>query len=320
MLDSARAYPHNYDMSSPNTPENYRSGFIAVAGRPNVGKSTLINAYLGQTIAAVSPKPQTTRRKQLGILTLPEAQLIFVDTPGIHKPIHKLGQHMNSKAEELLLDADVLLVMFSLRLPPQEDDLRVAEKIRSLDNAPPTIAALNKVDLIAPEDLPERLSSFEAILPGVDMLPVSATRGDNRDLLLQRLLEYLPKGPQYYPEQEITDFFERDIAGDLIRAAALELLRNEVPHAIAVRVDEYKERNEHGAYIEATLFVERDSQKGIVIGKGGAKLKEIGKLARQHIEFMSGRKIFLRLRVKVQKGWRNDDKALKRFGFDLNET
>lgn len=227
---------------------------------------------------------------------------------------------MNAEALGVLQDADVLLVVFSLRLPPQDDDLRVAERIRSLAETPPTIAALNKFDLVAPEQLSDRITSFESLLPGVDTLPISATRGDNCDLLLRHLLELLPQGPQYFPESELTDVFERDIAADLIRAAALELLRNEVPHAIAVRVDEYKERNEHGAYIEATLFVERESQKGIVIGKGGGKLKEIGTLARQHIEVMSGRKIFLRLRVKVQKGWRNDEHALKRFGYDMNPS
>jgi GTP-binding protein Era len=303
-------------MTFADTPPDHRSGFVAVSGRPNIGKSTLINAYMGQPVAAVSPKPQTTRRRQLGILTLPTAQIIFVDTPGIHKPHHKLGERMNAEAEEVLKDADLILVMFSLRIPPTEDDRRVAERIGSLAGKPPVIGALNKVDLVSPEDLVKRCAAFEALMPGVETIPISATRGDNRDLLLERILESLPHGPQYYPEEEITDIFERDIAADLIRAAALQLLRDEVPHAIAVRIDEYKDRNEHGAYIEATLFVERESQKGIVIGKGGVMLREIGTLARKEIEAMSGRNVYLKIRVKVMKGWRNDAKVLSRMGFD----
>ncbi|NIS78816.1 MAG: GTPase Era [Anaerolineales bacterium] len=303
-------------MTLADTPQEHRSGFVAISGRPNVGKSTLINAYLGQQIAAVSPKPQTTRRRQLGILTLPTAQVIFIDTPGIHKPLHKLGEKMNAAAQSVLEDADLVLVVFSMRIPPTDDDRRVAERIKALEDGKPVLGALNKVDLVSPANLVQRSAAFEDLLPGVEIIPVSATHGDNRDLLLERILEMLPSGPQYYPEEDITDLFERDIAADLIRAAALHLLRDEVPHAISVRIDEYKDRNEHGAYIEATLFVERDSQKGIVIGKGGTMLREIGTRAREEIEVMSGRKVYLKIRVKVMKGWRNDERALKRMGFD----
>lgn len=303
-------------MTNPEIPEGHRSGFVALAGKPNVGKSTLINALLGQRVTAVSPRPQTTRRRQLGILSLPNAQVIFIDTPGIHKPLHKLGEQMNAKALEVLDEPDLLLVLFSLSHPPDADDEQVARRVRALDHKPPTLIVLNKVDLVSPEELLERTQAYEALLPDTESFTTSATREDNLERLLQRVLESLPHGPRYYPDDEITDAYERDIAADLIRAAALQLLRDEVPHCIAVRIDEYKERNELGAYIAATLFVERESQKGIVIGKGGSMLREIGTLARQEIEVMSGRNVYLKMRVKVLPGWRNDPNALKRLGFD----
>jgi GTP-binding protein Era len=302
-------------MTNPEIPEGHRSGFVALAGKPNVGKSTLINAFLGQRVTAVSPRPQTTRRRQLGILSLPSAQVIFIDTPGIHKPLHKLGEQMNAKALEVLDDPDVLLVLFSLSHPPDADDERVAERVCALDQKPHTIVVLNKVDLVSPVELLERSQAYEALIPFAESLTISATRGENVERLLQLVLESLPIGPRYYPDDEITDAYERDIAADLIRAAALQLLREEVPHCIAVRIDEYKERNDVGAYIAATLFVERESQKGIVIGKGGSMLREIGTLARREIEAMSGRNVYLKMRVKVLPGWRNDPNALKRLGF-----
>lgn len=296
-------------------PQGHRSGFIAVAGRPNVGKSTLINRFLGQPVAAVSSRPQTTRRNQLGIITRPDVQIIFIDTPGIHAPIHKLGERMNAEALASLEGADGLLVLFDASEPPHPDDKRCAEEIRSLENPPPAQIALNKTDLVPAEDFQGRFGEFEALLPGYDMLPISALRGDNLDLLLEKLIGLLRTGPRYYPDAEITDAFERDIAADLLRAAALEFLRDEVPHCIAVRIDEYKERNEHGAYISATLFVEKESQKGIVIGKGGAMLRKIGSQARAAIEAMSGRKVYLETRVKVLPGWRDNPDELERLGF-----
>ena len=296
-------------------PEGHRSGFVAVIGRPNVGKSTLINRYLGHRVAPVSPRAQTTIRRQLGILTLPDAQVIFVDTPGIHKPKHVLGERMNVTAAVALEDADALLVIFDLSRPPTTDDQRVAERILAYEGSAPILCALNKQDTVAMEDLEERLAAFDNLVPDAEKLSISATRGDNCDRLLQRLIEVLPEGPRYYPEDEITDAYERDIAADMIRAACLELLRDEVPYCIAVRIDEYKERNEHGAYVRATLFVERKSQKGIVIGKQGHMLREIGTLARKEIEAMSGRKVYLDLKVSVLPRWRNDERALKRFGY-----
>jgi GTP-binding protein Era len=302
-------------MADADPPDGHRSGFVAVGGRPSVGKSTLINAFLGQTVAPVSPRPQTTRRRQLGILTLPEAQVIFMDTPGIHEPRHKLGERMNAAAEQAFHDADVLLAIFDLTHPPTPEDERVAETIRALRPAPPTLMALNKLDATPPGRLTIRRAAFRSLLPEAEVFPISAARGDGRDELLARIIALLPLGPRYYPEDDITDSYEREIAADLVRAAAMGLLRDEVPHGILVQVDEFKERNGGGAYIAATLFVERESHKGIVIGKGGAMLRKIGTEARKEIEAMSGRKVFLEIRVKVQAGWRDDERALKRFGF-----
>jgi GTP-binding protein Era len=316
-LDSAFLSRDNSGMSEWDVPPDHRSGFVAVVGRPNVGKSTLVNAFLGQAVAAVSPRPQTTHRRQMGILTLPSAQAVFVDTPGIHQPIHKLGDHMNRSALEVMRDCDVVLMVFDLGGPPTPDDERVASSVGGLDKRVPIVTALNKVDLIPPDVFRERFAAFETLVGG-DALPVSATRGDNREVLLDRVLSLLPLGPRYFPEEEVTDTYEREIAADLIRAAAMQLLRNEVPYSIAVRIDDYKERDDRGAYISATLFVERETQKGIVIGKGGSMLRQIGSLARREIEAMSGRHVYLQTRVKTLAGWRDDPKLLKRLGYSVS--
>lgn len=297
-------------------PEGHRSGFVATVGRPNVGKSTLLNAYLGQSVAAVSPKPQTTQFRQLAILTLPHAQVIFVDTPGIHRPHHRLGELMDGIATGVVRDADLTLVIFDLEQPPTEDDRRVAELLATLEPTPLSVVALNKVDALTEGELAERRPSFEQLVPSADLvLAISALSGDNRDRLLTEIIERLPQGPRFYHESAVTDRYERDLAADFIRAAALELLRDEVPHSVAVRIDEFNERTNEGAYIAATLFVERESQKGIVIGKGGSMIREIGTLARRGIEAMSGRKVYLDLRVKVSAGWRNDEASLRQFGY-----
>jgi GTP-binding protein Era len=293
----------------------HRSGYVALIGRPNAGKSTLINTILGQTIAAVSPKPQTTRKDQLGILTLPEAQIIFVDTPGIHKAGHKLGDAMNLAAKEALEDADLLLVMFDLSEPPNADDQRVAAVVEDLIKPPETLVLLNKLDSVPEEEVPARKRAFDELLPGRARQSLSALDNAQVMELVGRVIARLPEGPRYYPREQITTTYEREIAADLIRSAAMELLRQELPHSIAVRVESYKERGDHGAYIRATIFTERVSQRGIVIGKGGSMLKAIGTLARQEIEEMSGRAVFLDLHVKVMARWRNDPQALSRFGY-----
>ncbi|NPV56298.1 MAG: GTPase Era [Anaerolineae bacterium] len=292
----------------------HRAGFVALVGRPNVGKSTLVNALLGQVVAAVSPRPQTTRRRQLGILTLPQAQIVWIDTPGIHKPHHKLGAFMNEEALETLSDADLLLFMVDASGDPTLEDELVAERLASLEDAD-VILVLNKADLVPLAERAAVLARYHALLPAAEPRWLSAANGEGRDELLAAVIARLPESPPFYDTEQITDLYEREIAADLVRAAALDLLYDEVPHAIAVRVDEYKERADQGAFIAATLLVEKDSHKGIVIGKEGAMLKQIGIQARQAIEAMNGRKVFLELRVKVNKNWRNDPAALERLGF-----
>lgn len=294
----------------------FKSGFVAVMGRPNVGKSTLINTLLGTKIAAVSPWPQTTRKQQMGILTLENAQIIFVDTPGVHRPHHKLGERMNEEAASVLEECDLALFIVDISEMPTDEDKMLADLLIETKRSIPVLLALNKADLVDEATLQSHRHAYLDLFPqkAAD-LAISATGGDNLETLLNEIINQLPQGPPFFPGDQITDLYEREIAADLIREAVLYHLRDEVPHSIAVRIDEYRERNHRGAYIEATLFVERDSQKGIVIGQGGTMLKNIGTHARQEIEAMSGRSVYLKLRVKVRKNWRNDESALRLFGF-----
>jgi GTPase len=299
-----------------DTPPVFHAGFVTVVGRPNVGKSTLINVLLKQKIAAVSPRPQTTRRRQLGILTQEHLQIVFMDTPGLHIAHHKLGEYMNDVAAATLDDADVILWLVDASESPTEEDAQIAARIHAQRSVPPLLLALNKTDLLAAGQVEEREKQFHALFPEAALvLRLSAARHQGVDELLARLTEMLPAGQPFYDAEQITDLYEREIAADLIRESALLHLREEVPHAIAVRIDEYTERSESAAYIAATLFVERESHKGIVIGRGGEMLKQIGSSARQQIEGMSGRKIFLELRVKVNKNWRNTPEALRLLGY-----
>ena len=306
-------------MEQDSLASTYRTGFVAIIGRPNVGKSTLVNAFLGQKIAAVTPRPQTTRKRQLGILTFEREdttiQVIFIDTPGIHHPRHKLGEHMNKEAAETLQESDLILWMADASQEPQADDQLIANLLIALKKRPPIILALNKIDLVDPAARLERGAQFSVWLPQAQLALVSATQGEGMQELLDGIVNHLQEGPPLYPEDQLTDLYEREIAADLIREAALKILRDEVPHGIAIRIDQFVEREEQGAYIEATLFVEKESHKGIVIGQGGQMLKKIGTAARQEIEAMSGRAVFLNIRVKVRKDWRDDEKVLRSFGF-----
>jgi GTPase len=296
-------------------PTTYKAGFVSVMGRPNVGKSTLINALLGQKIAAVSPRPQTTRKRQLGILTRENAQIVFVDTPGIHKALHKLGENMNKEATETLQDSDVILFLVEVNQKPQPEDLLLVDLLKALKRKVPIILALNKADLMDDEQLASNSAAYTALIPQAAPIALSATRQENLPLLVDMILEHLAENEPFFPADQVTDLFERDIAADLIREAALYILRDEVPHGIAIRIDQYQERGQNGAFVEATLFVERESHKPIVIGQGGQMLKKIGTLARQKIEQMSERKVFLQLKVKVRKNWRDDEKVLRWFGY-----
>lgn len=296
-------------------PEGFKSGFVAVMGRPNVGKSTFVNRLLGTKIAATSPWPQTTRKTQMGILTLEKAQIVFVDTPGVHNPIHKLGERMNQEALKVLEESDLILFLVDISQPPDEEDKLLANSLSNLRRSVQTIMTLNKVDLVSQEIFEKHQELFQLLVPLSETVAVSSTRGDNLEALVNKVISLLPEGPPFFPEDQITDLYEREIAADLIREAIIYNLRAEVPHSVAVRIDEFKDKEQNLTYIAATLFVERDSQKGIVIGKGGGTLKKIGIDARQKIEELIGRKVYLQLRVKVRKNWRNDDAALRLFGF-----
>jgi len=294
---------------------NHRSGFIAIIGHPNVGKSTLLNALLGQKVAAVSPRPQTTRKRQLGIFTVENAQLIFVDTPGIHNAKHKLGEFLNQEAEDGLNGVDLILWLVDVSTSPTDEDRNISTLLNSISARTPRMLVLNKIDLVQPDDLSAREGEYAALIHNASVMKISAAQRLGIGKLIEALIQAVPERAAEYPEDQITDLYEKEIAGDLIREACLIKLRDEVPHGMAVRIDEFKERENGMAYIAATIFVERDSQKGIVIGEGGKMLKSIGSAARKEIEEMGGRKVFLEVRVKVSKDWRNDANMLKLLGY-----
>ncbi len=293
--------------------KQHKSGFIAVIGRPNVGKSTLINSLIGQKIAIMSDKPQTTRNRILCILTRPEAQIVFLDTPGIHKPKHKLGEYMVKAAEGTLKEVDAIFFVVDATEKMGPGEYYILERLQA--TAKPVILVVNKLDLIEKEQVLPIISHYTDKYPFVGVVPISAKEETNLDALIEEVEKYLPEGPQYYPEDMVTDQPERLIVAELVREKALQLTRDEVPHAIAVDVDEMKARDNGDTYIRVTIYVERDSQKGILIGAKGSMLKEIGRLARADIEMLLGTRVFLDLWVKVKKDWRDRDSVLRGFGF-----
>lgn len=297
-------------------PEGHRSGFVAVVGKPNVGKSTLMNAYLGQKVAIVSDKPQTTRRRLLGILTRPDAQIIFVDTPGIHRPRHKLGQFMVQTAALAIPDADEILFVVDVSAMPDDEDRQIAALIAEHKHVP-VILALNKMDLLPPDRVQLHTNAYFGLVESYDWMMLSATRGDNLDKLLERIIAHLPSGPRYYPEDQVTDQTVRAIAAELIREQALRFTHQEVPHSVAVLVDEFKERSADLTYIHGTIIVERESQKRILLGEGGRMIKRISTAARREIEQLVGTRVYLELWVKVWKKWRKDEAGLRRLGYVL---
>ncbi len=299
---------------------DFRTGFIAIIGRPNVGKSTLVNALLKQKIAAVSPKPQTTRKRQLGILTGEKYQLVFVDTPGIHKARHKLGEFLNREAEDSLEGMDVILWLVDGSVKPTEEDSQIGLLLNKLPRRTSLVLTANKMDLVSAEALSRNLEAYQASLRrDAKAISISAAQNQNLNELIELLVSLSPFRAPEFDEEQVTDSYERDIAADLIREACLHKLREEVPHGVGVRIDDFKERENGMLYIGATIFVERESQKGIVIGEGGQMLKSIGSSARKEIEGMGGRPVFLELRVKVLKDWRNDENALQRLGYRMGK-
>jgi GTP-binding protein Era len=302
-------------------PPDHRSGFVAVVGKPNVGKSTLMNAYLGQKVAIVSPKPQTTRNRLLGILTLEQergdpadAQIIFVDTPGIHQPLHKLGEYMVETAVRAIPDADLVLFLVDVSRLPGDEDRQIADILREQCRVP-ILLVLNKADLVPAEAVTSHVEAYETLGQWDDWLLVSALRGDNLDRLLEATIERLPFGPRYYPEEQVTDQQLRFMAAELVREQVMRHLREEVPYSVAVVVDQFKERSENMTYISANVFVERDTQKAIILGHRGAMVKRIGQDARREIEDLLGTRVYLELWVKVRKKWRKDENELRRLGY-----
>ncbi len=300
-------------------PEDYRSGVVAVVGRPNVGKSTLINRTLRQKIAIVSPKPQTTQRRQLGIFTDERAQILFVDTPGLHAPQHKLGEYMVKTAESAFRDADVILLVLDASAMPERGDELIAGTVERLRAGTPVILALNKADLLTPQNYEPNIAAHEALIPHEEAFVLSAFTGEGVDELINALIEKLPQGPRYYPADELSDVNMRFIAAEVIREKIMLLTEKEIPYSVAVEIDSYKERSDDMTYISAVIYVERDSQKGIVIGKGGDMIKKVGSDARAELAKIVGTKIFLDLRVKVLKNWRSDEKLMQRLGYRIKD-
>ncbi|MDI7740804.1 GTPase Era [Lysinibacillus fusiformis] len=301
------------------TNSSYKSGFISIIGRPNVGKSTFLNRVIGQKIAIMSDKPQTTRNKIQGVLTRDASQMIFIDTPGIHKPKHKLGEFMIKVSKNTLREVDIIMFMVNAEQGLGKGDEFILELLEGTKT--PVFLVVNKIDQIHPEELVQIIETYKGKFPFAEIVPISALQGNNVDQLLETIETYLPEGPQYYPADQVTDHPERFIISEMIREKVLHLTREEIPHSIAVVIDKIKrdEENENMIRVQATIMVERDSQKGIVIGKRGALLKTVGTEARKDIEMLLGSKVFLELWVKVQKDWRNKSTHLRDFGYREDE-
>jgi GTPase len=300
------------------TNEGFKSGFVTIIGRPNVGKSTLLNHVIGQKIAIMSDKPQTTRNKIQAVYTTEEAQIIFIDTPGIHKPKHKLGDFMTRTAQQTLNEVDLILFVINAEEGYGRGDQFIIDRLQHVNN--PVFLVVNKIDAVHPDELLPLIDLYRNKIDVAEVIPISALKGNNVSTLLTQILSYMEEGPQFYPEDQVTDHPERFIAAELIREKVLHLTREEIPHSVAVVIEEMKVREEKNVvFVNATIIVERSSQKGIIIGKQGKMLKEIGKRARVDIETLLGSKVFLELYVKVQNDWRNRQKQLAEFGFNEDD-
>ena len=291
----------------------FKSGFVAIVGRPNVGKSTFMNYVLGQKIAIMSDKAQTTRNKIQGVYTKDDAQIVFLDTPGIHKPKHELGEFMVKSAYSALKEVDAVLFMVNVSEKRGPGDDFIIEKLKGIKT--PIFLVLNKIDLVTPEVLLERVESYKDALDFAGVFPISVLQGNNVNELMEGLINALPEGPQYYPADQITDHPEYFVVCELIREKILQLTQEEIPHSVAVTVDKMQKDEFDKVHVYANIIVERKSQKGIIIGKGGRLLKEIGTRARRDIQQLLGNKVYLELWVKVEKDWRKRKSNLQEYGY-----
>ena len=301
-----------------NTNANFKSGFVSLIGRPNVGKSTLMNRLIGQKIAITSNKPQTTRNRIQTVYTDERGQIVFLDTPGIHKAKNKLGEYMVNVAERTLKEVDVVLWLVEPTTYIGAGEQHIAAQLKTIKT--PVVLVINKVDTVKKEEILKFIDAYKDICEFADIVPVSALKGQNTDTVLEVIYKYLPYGPAYYDEDTVTDQPQRQIVAELIREKALRSLNEEIPHGIAVTIEQMKERPDGNVVdIEATIICERDSHKGIIIGKGGTMLKKIGSSARFEIERMMEMKVNLQIWVKVRKDWRDSDLFMKNFGYDKKE-
>jgi len=293
--------------------KTFKSGYVAIVGKPNVGKSTLINDFLGCKLSIVTPKPQTTRKKIMGVLTKEEYQIVFYDTPGIMEPKYELQKYMVKEAYEAIEDADVILMMAEPFEPPAEKDKDFFEKLSHLNI--PVILAINKIDLVEKDCLIPILSAYNQRFNFAEIVPISALKGTNLDLMLNLVVKYLPEGEPFYPDDYMTDYNERFLASEIIREKVFEFYGEEIPYSTTVEIEEFKEREAGKDFIKAIIFVERDSQKGIIIGENGKAIKRVGVIAREEIENQTGRKVYLELWVKVMEKWRKDKKKMYKLGY-----
>jgi GTP-binding protein Era len=302
-------------MTDKNQPHSdFKSGYVAIAGTPNAGKSTLLNRMLGEKISITSKKPQTTRNRILGVLHRPDAQMVFFDTPGVFHAKDKLNTRIVDTAFSAVADADLILVVIDVAQPDVNAERFLVKRLG--DEKKPVLLALNKIDLVEKSSLLVSIDKWTAMYQFHDVVPISAKNGIQINELILAMKSVLPLGPPYFPEDTLTDVSERFLAAEMIREQVFRLTGEEIPYATAVTVDAFKEKNKGNLVkIEATIHLERDSQKGIVIGKNGSKLKQIGVRSREEIERMLGTKIYLKLFVRVQKNWRKDTRAIRRFGY-----
>ena len=297
----------------PTDKKTGKSGYVAIVGKPNVGKSTLINDFMGCKLSIVSPKPQTTRKKIMGVLTKENCQIVFFDTPGIMEPKYELQKYMVKEAYHAIEDADIVLMMIEPSGLPDQNDREFLQKISYLKT--PVILAINKIDLIEKDTLIPVIDAFSKLFPFAEIVPISALKQMNLDLLLTVFEKYLPEGDPFFPEDYMTDYNERFLASEIIREKVFEFYGEEIPYSTTVEIEEFKEREKNKDFIKAIIYVERSSQKGIIIGEDGKTIKRVGVIAREEIEKQIGRKVYLELWVKVMEKWRRDANKLKKLGY-----